>query len=506
MSARQRGALHLLPTLAVLAGLSLWPAPAAAQNVSASVRGTVTDDAGAVLPAVQVTVRNVATGAAHARVTDASGSYTVPLLPPGEYEVHFALAGFQGVARRGIRLTVGQDAVVSVKLEIGQRSRGTGGGGQRLRSQPDLGRGERAGRRAADPRASPERPLVPAARAPPARRQAALAAGNDVIGGRTPKISINGARPEQNNFLLDGTDINNVYNKTPGSAGGRAPRRGSGAGVPGPHQRLLRRVRPLRRRRDQRGHPLGRQRFPRLRLRVPPQLRARRQELLRPASQPKPDFKRHQFGATLGGPLRKDRRSSSWPTRGCVERLGVTGVTAVPDDNARRGILPGGRSVTLHPGHPGLPRHAVPARQRPIAGRRRRRVPLLRHPAHRRALRPGPHRSPSLAAATPSSAASPTTDGDVDPHPARQAAHLDPAGEARATPTSPSSTSTPSRPRSSTRSASGSTGPSRWRTTIAPSTSRASMSWIPGDPFGYLTIRGWSPRWRATSACRATTG
>src|SRR5262249_40553323 len=48
---------------------------------------------------------------------------------------------------------------------------------------------------------------------------AALAAGNDVVGGRTPKITINGARPEQNNFLLDGTDINNVYNKTPKSVG-----------------------------------------------------------------------------------------------------------------------------------------------------------------------------------------------------------------------------------------------------------------------------------------------
>src|SRR4029450_5399164 len=59
--------------------------------------------------------------------------------------------------------------------------------------------------------------------------QAALAAGNDVVGGRTPKISINGARPEQNNFLLDGTDINNVYNKTPGSgAGGLVGVEGSG--------------------------------------------------------------------------------------------------------------------------------------------------------------------------------------------------------------------------------------------------------------------------------------
>ena len=50
--------------------------------------------------------------------------------------------------------------------------------------------------------------------------QAALAAGNDVVGGRTPKISINGTRPEMNSFLLDGTDISNVYNKTPGSAAG----------------------------------------------------------------------------------------------------------------------------------------------------------------------------------------------------------------------------------------------------------------------------------------------
>lgn len=40
------------------------------------------------------------------------------------------------------------------------------------------------------------------------------------MGGRTPKISINGTRPEQSSFLLDGTDINDVYNKTPGSVGG----------------------------------------------------------------------------------------------------------------------------------------------------------------------------------------------------------------------------------------------------------------------------------------------
>src|SRR5207244_8441776 len=46
------------------------------------------------------------------------------------------------------------------------------------------------------------------------------ARGNDPVGGRTPKISLNGMRPEQSSFLLDGTDINDVYNKTPGSVGG----------------------------------------------------------------------------------------------------------------------------------------------------------------------------------------------------------------------------------------------------------------------------------------------
>src|SRR5260370_7390013 len=49
---------------------------------------------------------------------------------------------------------------------------------------------------------------------------AAEAAGSVAVGGRGKKITINGARPEQNSFLLDGSDINNVYNKTPGSVGG----------------------------------------------------------------------------------------------------------------------------------------------------------------------------------------------------------------------------------------------------------------------------------------------
>src|SRR5205814_1905364 len=64
-----------------------------------------------------------------------------------------------------------------------------------------------------------------------------------------------------------------------------------------------------------------------------------------------PDFYRHQFGTVAGGPIVKDRTFYFAAFESLVERLGVTGVTAVPDDDARRGILPG-RTITLHPAIP----------------------------------------------------------------------------------------------------------------------------------------------------------
>lgn len=70
-----------------------------------------------------------------------------------------------------------------------------------------------------------------------------------------------------------------------------------------------------------------------------------------PPSAPKPDFTRHQFGAVLGGPVRRDRTFFFAAYEGLKERLGVTGVSAVPDDDARRGIL-AGRPLTLHPAVP----------------------------------------------------------------------------------------------------------------------------------------------------------
>ena len=324
---------------------------AGAQMVGGGIQGTIKDAQGAVLPGATVMVRNAGTGASYEQTSDQAGHFQVPALPPGEYEVHVSLTGFRPIVNRGIRLTVGQVAVIEASLELGQiaeeievratavavnlTSGSVSGlvGEREIRDLPLNGRSFQ--------QLALLQPGV----------QAALAAGNDVVGGRTPKISINGARPEHNSFLLDGTDINNVYNKTPGSAAGvllgveavlefqvltNAYSAEFGRSAGGVFNAVTR-------------SGANRHTGSLFEFHRNSALDAR--NFFDPASQPKPDFTRHQFGAVLGGPVQRDRTFFFAAYEGLIERLGVTGVTAVPDDDARRGIL-AGRPITLHPAIP----------------------------------------------------------------------------------------------------------------------------------------------------------
>ena len=324
---------------------------AGAQMVGGGIQGTIKDAQGAVLPGATVLVRNLATGASREQTSDHAGHFQVTALPPGEYEVHLSLTGFRPVVNRGIRLTVGQVAVIDAALELGQIAEAvevranalainlTSGsvsglvGEREIRDLPLNGRSFQ--------QLALLQPGV----------QAALAAGNDVVGGRTPKISINGARPEHNSFLLDGTDINNVYNKTPGSAAGvllgveavlefqvltNAYSAEFGRSAGGVFNAVTR---------------SGANRYTGSLFQFHRNSALDARNYFDPPSQPKPDFTRHQFGAVLGGPLQRDRTFFFAAYEGLVERLGVSGVTAVPDDDARRGIL-AGRPITLHPAIP----------------------------------------------------------------------------------------------------------------------------------------------------------
>jgi hypothetical protein len=92
-----------------------------AQNTtSCAITGTVTDSTGAVVPGVEVTVANQATGVSVTETTNASGYYTAESLAPGDYSVNSKKNGFQTEVIRDIHLDPGQRRGIDLKLAVGQ--------------------------------------------------------------------------------------------------------------------------------------------------------------------------------------------------------------------------------------------------------------------------------------------------------------------------------------------------------------------------------------------------
>lgn len=93
--------------------------PIAHAQTSANIRGTVTDASGAPVSAGVVKATNAETGAARSTLTDDAGRYLLLSLPLGEYEVRSEKAGFQDAVQSGIRLVVGEEARVDLRLQVG---------------------------------------------------------------------------------------------------------------------------------------------------------------------------------------------------------------------------------------------------------------------------------------------------------------------------------------------------------------------------------------------------
>jgi hypothetical protein len=93
---------------------------AGAQSTVGTIVGTVTDQSGAVLVGVKVTVTNTDTGIARTVNTDETGNYQVPRLLPGRYSVTAELSGFKKAAVIGIILQVNQEARYDIRMEVGE--------------------------------------------------------------------------------------------------------------------------------------------------------------------------------------------------------------------------------------------------------------------------------------------------------------------------------------------------------------------------------------------------
>jgi hypothetical protein len=90
-----------------------------AQQITGNIRGTVTDPTGAVIPGAAVTARQAETGLSRSTTTERNGTYVLLELPVGHYRLQVAGKGFQEYVQDGITLNVNETASVSPHLAVG---------------------------------------------------------------------------------------------------------------------------------------------------------------------------------------------------------------------------------------------------------------------------------------------------------------------------------------------------------------------------------------------------
>lgn len=321
----------------VLAGLFILtlgiPVRLAAQ-ATAALFGTVTDASGAVAPGVTVRITNQETGLSRTAQTNSVGSYRAPQLAAGLYEAEASLAGFQTQVKR-LQLTVGQEGEVNFTLAVGpteQRvevtetipliqsttSQISGIVGEReIRDLPLNGRSFQE--------LALLQPGV----------KFALQSDSTPFGGRGEKVSINGSRPNGTSFLLDGTTINDIFNRTPASVAGTL------AGV-----ETVREYQVLTNTFSAQYGRLPAGVINAITKSGSNELHGSAFEFLRNSAVDArnffdlarvPPFKRNQFGGVLGGPVRRNRTFFSAGYEGLRERKALSGVATVlsPEQRAR---------------------------------------------------------------------------------------------------------------------------------------------------------------------------
>jgi Carboxypeptidase regulatory-like domain/TonB dependent receptor-like, beta-barrel len=216
MSKRLRGvSLRAALVCAALVAAALVPVRGTAQTFRGTILGAVTDASGAVIVGAKVTVRNTQTGLVRTTVTAADGSYAVPELPIGTYTVTVENSGFQTSVTTGVRVDVAAERRVDTVLRAGavtQRVEVSGSTLPQVDTTTDVLGGTFE---------SKEVLALPINGRDYTKMLIMVpgAVGEPNGGGDSPGsfglFSVNGSRGRANNFLLDGTDMNDGYRNLP---------------------------------------------------------------------------------------------------------------------------------------------------------------------------------------------------------------------------------------------------------------------------------------------------
>jgi outer membrane receptor protein involved in Fe transport len=337
--------------------LLLLPAGAFAQ-ATGGVTGQVTDQTGAILPGATIEATSQATSQVRSATAGKDGIYAIPLLPPGLYDVKAMLQTFGTVVRQGVRVSVAETARVNFALAVGQMSESiTVRGEAPLVETTNATMGIVVSEKQVVDLPLNGRnftqlgTLIPGVVAPPLSLggQAGDAeAGTNGFGAVTSGFSVNGMRNQSNNFLLDGATNNDTFNtgfvlRPPPDAiqefkiltHSYSAEYGRNAGSV---------VNVVTKSGSNTWHGSGWE-FNRN-----DGLNSR--NFFSPKDQPKPALKLNQFGASLGGPIMKDKLFAFGYYEGYRADRGITQTLVVPTADQRNGNF---GSTTIRDPLTGLP-------------------------------------------------------------------------------------------------------------------------------------------------------
>jgi hypothetical protein len=313
--------------------------PAFAQTTS-TISGTVHDAEGGVLPGVLVTATHSATSLVRNTVTGAEGRYVLAALPPGDYQLRAELAGFKPHVRRDLQLSISETLALNITLQIGELAiEDVVVGVTPLVNTASSELSYLVGANAIEQLPLNGRNYTDLALLQPGVLSFPHRDGGSVV-AHGLGVSINGQDPRSNVYLLDGTLQNDFTNGPAGSAAGTALGMDT--------------IREFRVQANAYSAEFGRNSGGQVNVLTKSgsnQLSGSAFEFHRNDAldarnyfdtDGKPDFRRNQFGGTLGGPISRNRAFFFVGYEALIERLGRTISTVVPDDNARLGILPGG--------------------------------------------------------------------------------------------------------------------------------------------------------------------
>ena len=325
--------------------LLLIPVSVLAQTFRGTILGTVTDPQGAVVAGAKVTVRNVNTGLERVTETSADGSYAVPELPIGTYTITVNQSGFQTSSVTNVPVDVSAEKRVDVALRAGQVTTTVEVSAEALpqieTTTDTLGTTFTAEQ-------AKDLPLNGRDFQKMIFLTPGVAGSPDQITdspGSYGIFSMNGARGRSNNFLLDGTDMNDGYRNDPaineaGVFGTPAtilpvdaieetqivsnfmPEYGRNAGAA---------INIVTKSGTNTLHGSAIEYFRNNALDA--------RNYFNPSTQPKAQFHNNQFGGSLGGPIVKDKTFFYLDYEGQRERVGVVTLANVPTGSAADGSL-----------------------------------------------------------------------------------------------------------------------------------------------------------------------